>query len=249
MGTPWFQLQKQAQQEGIIAMSSNYALYADMSNRMMRILSTFSPIQEVYSIDECFLDLRGFAPAHLSRIGQAARLKIRQWLGLPVGVGIAATKTLAKLANHVAKKYPEYQGICDWESLNTQTRQTLLQNLPVSEVWGVGRRLTEKLATQGIQSVWDLQQTHPVWMRQHFNILMARTIRELQGESCIALTEIAPTKQEIQSSRSLWPARHPDRRFSSSHQRLYGSSYPKIAPARIRMRRSTHRYSHQPLPA
>jgi DNA polymerase V len=202
MGTPWFQLQKQAQQEGIIAMSSNYALYADMSNRMMRILSTFSPIQEVYSIDECFLDLRGFAPAHLSRIGQAARLKIRQWLGLPVGVGIAATKTLAKLANHVAKKYPEYQGVCNWESLNTQTRQTLLQNLPVPEVWGVGRRLTEKLASQGIQSVWDLQQTHPVWMRQHFNILMARTIRELQGESCIALTEIAPTKQEIQSSRS-----------------------------------------------
>ena len=103
MGTPWFQLQKLAKQEGIIALSSNYTLYADMSNRMMGILSAFSPIQEVYSIDECFLDLRGVAQNRLTCVGQAARQKVRQWVGLPVGVGIAATKTLAKLANQVAK--------------------------------------------------------------------------------------------------------------------------------------------------
>jgi Nucleotidyltransferase/DNA polymerase involved in DNA repair len=112
MGVPWFQIKKLAQEEGIIALSSNYTLYADMSQRMMSILSHFSPIQEVYSIDECFLDLHGFAPEQCCQIGQTARQRIRQWLGLPVGVGIAPTKTLAKLANHLAKKQPEYAGVC-----------------------------------------------------------------------------------------------------------------------------------------
>ncbi|MDD2747354.1 MAG: Y-family DNA polymerase [Acidithiobacillus ferrooxidans] len=202
MGTPWFQLQKLAKREGIIALSSNYTLYADMSNRMMHILSTFSPIQEVYSIDECFLDLRGFSEDQGTLIGQKARQQIRQWVGLPVGVGIAATKTLAKLANHIAKKNPEYQGVCNWDALDAETQKSLLQSMPASEVWGIGRQLTEKLLPLGVQSVWDLQQTDATWMRQRFSILMERTIRELRGESCIALTEIAPPKQEIQSSRS-----------------------------------------------
>ena len=202
MGAPWFQLQKLAKREGIIALSSNYTLYADMSNRMMGILSSFSPIQEVYSIDECFLDLRGFAQDQLSSMGQAARQKVRQWVGLPVGVGIAATKTLAKLANHVAKKMPEYAGVCVWGDLPAGDQQRLLQQLPVSEVWGVGRQWTTRLQDTGIQTVWDLRQADPALMRKRFSILMERMIRELRGEPCIAMVEIPPPRQEIQSSRS-----------------------------------------------
>ena len=202
MGTPWFQLQKLAKQEGIIALSSNYTLYADMSNRMMGILSAFSPIQEVYSIDECFLDLEGVAPALLSRIGQAVRQKVRQWVGLPVGVGIAATKTLAKLANHVAKKRLEYDGVCVWEALTEDAQQRLLQQLPASEVWGVGRQWTKRLQDMGIQTVWDLRQADPALMRKRFSLLVERIIRELRGVPCITMVEIPPPRQEIQSSRS-----------------------------------------------
>ena len=202
MGTPWFQLKKLAQKEGIIALSSNYTLYADMSQRMMAILSTFSPIQEVYSIDECFLDLQGFAPEQCRQIGQTARQRIRQWLGLPVGVGIAPTKTLAKLANHLAKKQPEYAGVCVWEEIPEQKQAEILQQLPVTEVWGIGRRWGKRLQDIGILTVWDLQNADPRRMRQRFSILMERMIRELRGESCIAMEEVAPPKQEIQSSRS-----------------------------------------------
>ncbi|MGC9161817.1 Y-family DNA polymerase [Acidithiobacillus sp.] len=202
MGTPWFQLQKLAKKEGIVALSSNYTLYADMSNRMMGILSAFSPTQEVYSIDECFLDLRGFAQDQLSPMGQAVRQKVRQWVGLPVGVGIAATKTLAKLANHVAKKRPEYAGVCVWDDLSEGDQRRLLQQMPVSEVWGVGRQWTNRLQETGIQTVWDLRQADPTPMRKRFSILMERMIRELRGEACIAMVEIPPPRQEIQSSRS-----------------------------------------------
>uniref|UniRef100_E6QDZ7 DNA polymerase V, subunit C n=1 Tax=mine drainage metagenome TaxID=410659 RepID=E6QDZ7_9ZZZZ len=202
MGTPWFQLKKLAKREGVIALSSNYSLYADMSNRMMGILSSFSPIQEVYSIDECFLDLQGFAQDQLSSMGQAAREKVRQWVGLPVGVGIAATKTLSKLANHVAKKMPEYAGVCVWDDLPEGDQQRLLQQLPVSEVWGVGRQWTTRLQEAGIQTVWDLRKADPALMRKRFSILMERSIRELRGEPCIAMVEIPPPRQEIQSSRS-----------------------------------------------
>ncbi len=111
MGQPWFQLKDLARQHGIIAYSSNYALYADMSSRVMHILSTFSPNQEIYSIDECFLDLTGFR--HLTCYGEDIRKRIRQWVGLPVCVGIGSTKTLAKLANHLAKKIPRFNGVCN----------------------------------------------------------------------------------------------------------------------------------------
>lgn len=202
MGTPWFQLQKWAKQEGILALSSNYTLYADMSQRMMTILADFSPIQEVYSIDECFLDLGGFAPDQYSRIGRDIRQRIRQWLGLPVGVGMATTKTLAKLANHLAKKCPEYAGVCVWAELSEATQRQIMGQLPVTEVWGVGRQWSQQLQKMGIHTVLDLRQADPGWMRQRFSILMARIIRELRGEPCIALEEVTPPRQEIQSSRS-----------------------------------------------
>ncbi|MDP3688497.1 MAG: DNA polymerase V subunit UmuC, partial [Sulfurimicrobium sp.] len=112
MGTPWFQMQDLARKHGIIALSSNYTLYADMSNRMMSLLRQFSPRQEIYSIDECFLGLEGFN-RDLTAYGQEIRQQVRQWIGLPVCVGIGPSKTLAKLANHIAKKGPEWNGVCD----------------------------------------------------------------------------------------------------------------------------------------
>jgi DNA polymerase V len=114
MGTPWFQMRELARQHGILALSSNYALYADMSNRMMTVLSQFSPDQEIYSIDECFLGLDGFSHLDLIEYGQQMRQRVKQWVGIPVCVGIAETKTLAKLANHCAKKnLAGSDGVCD----------------------------------------------------------------------------------------------------------------------------------------
>jgi replication fork clamp-binding protein CrfC len=135
-------------------------------------------------------------------LGQNAWQQTRQWVGLSVGVGISATKTLAKLANHVAQIKHEYQGVCHWDALGDTTQRNILQRLPASEVWGVGRQLTEKLVKLGIESVWDLQQSDAAWMQKRFSIIMERTIRDLRGESCIALIELAPPKHEIHSSRS-----------------------------------------------
>ncbi|MEO8409673.1 MAG: DNA polymerase V subunit UmuC, partial [Propionivibrio sp.] len=147
MGAPWFKMQALAKQHGIIALSSNYELYADLSNRMMGILATFSPDQEIYSIDECFLGLTGFEKHDLLAYGQTIRQQVRQWVGIPVCVGFAATKTLAKLANHCAKKgLAGNEGVCDFGRLSPSERSSLFASIPVAEVWGVGRQLSKQLA-------------------------------------------------------------------------------------------------------
>ena len=140
MGEPWFQTQRRLREQGIgpetvTALSSNYALYADMSNRVMRLLARFTPRQEVYSIDECFLDLTGL-PEPAAVIGQRMRAKVLRWTGLPVCVGIGPTKTLAKLANHLAKQDPAWQGVCDLEALEETRVDQQLAQMPVNEVWG-----------------------------------------------------------------------------------------------------------------
>lgn len=202
MGVPWFQIQDMAKKHGIIALSSNYALYADMSNRVMSLLCRFSPTQEVYSIDECFLDLTGFERAGLSAYGQSIRETVLRHVGLPVCVGMATTKTLAKLANHVAKKRPEYKSVCDFTAMSRTALDALLAQIEVGEVWGVGPRITPRLGDIGIHSVLDLKRAPPVRIRQQFSVVMERTVTELNGESCIAIEEVAPAKQQIMSSRS-----------------------------------------------
>jgi len=144
MGQSWFQLKDLARKHGIITYSSNYALYADMSNRVMSILRMFSPNQEIYSIDECFLDLTGFKRQTPTDYGQQIRQCTRQWTGLPVCVGIGSTKTLAKLANHIAKKHAEFNGVCDLNSLSPQQQENRYSKIAVDEIWGIGRRLTPK---------------------------------------------------------------------------------------------------------
>lgn len=201
MGAPWFQMQMLARKHGIIALSSNYTLYADMSNRMMTILGKFSPSQEVYSIDECFLGLDGFN-TDLTAYGQTIRQQIKNWIGLPVCVGIGSTKTLAKLANHVAKKQPEWQSVCDLGSLSEYALNDLLARIEVGEVWGVGRRIREKLTRLKINTVLELKQADAAFMGRYFSVVTQRTIMELRGISSLQLEELAPAKQQIMCSRS-----------------------------------------------
>ena len=202
MGAPWFRMQDLVKQHGIVGLSSNYALYADMSNRVMSILRDFSPNQEVYSIDECFLDVTGFSFINLVEYGQIMRKRILDWTGLPVCVGIGATKTLAKLANHCAKKQPVFNGVCNFNALTNQELNELLARLPVGEVWGVGRKLAPKLNAIGILTVLDLKQADPQRIRKQFSVVMQKTVMELNGTVCIELEEISPPKKQILSSRS-----------------------------------------------
>ena len=202
MGQPWFQLKKLAKKHGIIAQSSNYALYADMSNRVMSILAMFSPQQEIYSIDECFLDLTGFRTPDLTSYGQRIRRCVKQWTGLPVCAGIGPTKTLAKLANHIAKKYPELEGVCDLNSMLLHQQDDWFSRIAAGEVWGIGRRFVPKLYDCGIKTVLDLKRASPAGMRSRFSVVMEKVIRELNGVPCIELEEIAPPRKQIVSSRS-----------------------------------------------
>jgi len=201
MGAPWFKMQELVKQHGIIGLSSNYALYADMSNRVMTMLNDFSPKQEVYSIDECFLDLTGFN-RDLKEYGQEMRSRILKWTGLPVCVGVGATKTLAKLANHLAKKQSQFDGVCNLNTLAEDELNKVFSNIEVGEVWGVGRRLALKLKDLGISTVLDLKQADPEYLRGQFSVVMAKTVSELNGIVCIELEEIAPPRKQILSSRS-----------------------------------------------
>lgn len=203
MGTPWFQLRDLARRHGIVALSSNYALYADMSNRMMSVLGQYSPDQEIYSIDECFLGLDGLAHLDLVEYGGAIRRRVGQWVGIPVCVGIAATKTLAKLANHCAKKeLAGSDGVCDFGRMSAAELSRLLSAIEVGEVWGVGRQLTRRLGDLGIATVEALRTADARILCDRFSVVLERTILELNGTACIELEEEAPNKRQIISSRS-----------------------------------------------
>ncbi len=201
MGTPWHKLKDLAREHGIIALSSNYTLYGDMSRRVMTILGDLAPRLEVYSVDEAFLDCTGMR--ELFAHGQLIRKRILMWTGLPVCVGFASTKTLAKLANHCAKKsLAGADGVCDLTALDAGALDALLGRIEVGEVWGVGGKTCEKLQTMGIHSVLDLRQADIATIRSRFGVVLERTVRELRGESCLPLEMVAPDKQQIMCSRS-----------------------------------------------
>ena len=204
MGAPWFQLKELAKQHGIIAKSSNYTLYGDMSQRMHSVIAQFSPDQEIYSIDETFLDLTGFN-RDLVAYGQEIRQRVRQWTGIPVCVGIGSSKTLAKLANHCAKKayVPSMaDGVTDLNQLSAIGLRDLFSRIDVGEVWGVGRKIQERLVGMGIETVQQLKDSSLSRIKKEFNVVLARTVAELNGESCLTLEEVAQPKQQIMSSRS-----------------------------------------------
>jgi DNA polymerase V len=201
MGVPIFKIQADISQHGILTFSSNYALYADLSSRVMRTLEEMAPRVEVYSIDEAFLDLTGIDSAQsLVEFGQQVRQRIGQWVGITVCVGIAPTKTLAKLANYAAKKYLATQGVVDLTCRERQRR--LLALVPVEDVWGVGRRLSKRLNAIGITTALQLADSPTTAIRNRFSVVLERTVRELNGESCMNLEAIPPTKKQIVCSRS-----------------------------------------------
>lgn len=202
MGEPYFKQKDLFRRYGIIAFSSNYELYADMSNRVMTTLEELSPRCEIYSIDEAFCDLTGVRNCRdLTDFGREIRETVLRRTHLTVGVGIAQTKTLAKLANHAAKQWQRQTGgVVDLSNLERQRK--LMSLLPVDEVWGVGCRISKKLESMGIKTVLQLADTDIRFIRKHFNVVLERTVRELRGEPCLGLEEFAPVKQEIVCSRS-----------------------------------------------
>lgn len=201
MGEPLFKMRDLIKQHGIIVLSSNYPLYADMSNRFMAILSEYAPLQEVYSIDECFLDMTGIPGDH-TQIAREIKERIWQDIRLPVCVGAGPSKTLAKLANHIAKKNPEFGGVYNFNDHTTDVIDDRLSKIGTGEIWGVGRRLVPRLAALNINTVLQLKQADSEYLRQQFSVVMEKTIRELNGIMCIEMEEVAPPKKEIISSRS-----------------------------------------------
>ncbi|ELN3085495.1 Y-family DNA polymerase [Escherichia coli] len=202
MGDPYFRQKDLFRRCGVVCFSSNYELYADMSSRVMFTLEALSPRCEIYSIDEAFCDLTGVRNCRvLEDFGRELKDAVFQNTGLAVGVGIAQTKTLAKLANHAAKKWQKQTGgVVDLSNLERQRK--LMAALPVDEVWGIGRRISKKLEAMGIKTVLCLADTDIRFIRKHFNVVLERTVRELRGEPCLELEEFAPVKQEIICSRS-----------------------------------------------
>ena len=204
MGAPWFLLKDLAKQHGIVAFSSNYTLYGDMSNRATEVLRQFSPDIEVYSIDESFLRVETVMHLHggATAMGQAIRQRVRQWTGLPVCVGFGNTKTLAKFANHLAKKQPVFNSVCNLSGMSETDRHDWMRKIAVTEVWGVGRRIAARLEPMGVTTVFDLMRADPKALRSQFGVVLERTASELAGVSCLELEGMAPAKQQIMSSRS-----------------------------------------------
>lgn len=199
MGAPYYQIRNVLRQHGIKAFSSNYALYGDMSERVMTTIESLVPALEVYSIDEAFADLTGL-PGCLEQLGRDIRARVLRWTGIPVGVGIAGTKTLAKLANHSAKRWQRQTGgVVDLR--DPARRDAVLAVTPVEDVWGIGRRMTAHLAEMNIKSALDLAQADAWTLRKKFNVIVEKTARELRGTPCLELEEGAEPKHEICCSR------------------------------------------------
>lgn len=201
MGEPFFKLKNKTFSSEVHVFSSNYALYADLSARVMQTLTQMAPAIEIYSIDEAFIDLSGIASyMSLTDLGKAVRNQVLKNTGLTIGIGVSQTKTLAKLANYATKRWASAGGVVDLSDISRQRK--LLERVPVEDVWGVGRRISKKLNNMGINTALDLANSSPWVIKKHFNVVLERTLRELRGESCLDLEEFVPDKQQIMFSRS-----------------------------------------------
>ena len=209
MGAPWFKIKHLVESDELVALSANFALYGDLSDRMMSLAAGLGPQQEVYSIDESFIDLMG-VKGNLVERSFKIRARILQWVGIPCCIGIGQTKTLAKLANHVAKTaerkpgiYPDkLMQVCNFADLTNQEFEDVLAATPVNEVWGVGRRITAQLNEGGIQTALDLVRLDSSTIRRKWSVVLERTVRELQGTPCIDLDNAPAAKKEIACTRS-----------------------------------------------
>jgi DNA polymerase V len=201
MGVPYFKVRNLIVRNSVVVKSSNYPLYGDMSSRVMRVISQYSPIQEVYSIDESFIDLKGL-PFHLTNHMQSLRQKVKSWTGVPVCVGIGSTKVLAKLANRIAKKYTKFDGVFDIDELPYERYCKLLQSVEVGDLWGIGRQGARKLNHININSSYDFYQADIGIIETLLGVNGKKVYQELRGNSCVPIESIPPTRQQIVSSRS-----------------------------------------------
>jgi len=209
MGAPWFEIRHLEKQAGLVGLSANFALYGDMSERMMSVASALGPTQEIYSIDESFIGLHGVS-GDLTTQSRAIRERILQWTGIPCCVGIGVTKTLAKLANHIAKSAERKRGsypkelaiVCNLATLPKSEVDSLFAATDVGDIWGVGRKIGAQLKDAGVNTVLDFVRLSPSLVRSRWSVVLERTVRELQGEPCISLEESPPAKQQIACTRS-----------------------------------------------
>lgn len=198
MGSAYFKALPIIEKNNIRVFSSNYTLYADMSDRVMETLSQFTPAIEVYSIDEAFLDLAGLQ-VDLTEYGRRIRRTVRQWTGIPVSIGIARTKTLAKIANRIAKKSQKTEGVLDLT--DSRWIDTALERIDVGDVWGIGHRISRRLRKVGISNALQLRDADVQWARKSFSVQIARTVYELRGQCCYELEQNPPPKKGLRVSR------------------------------------------------
>ena len=209
MGAPWFKISHLSESHGLLGLSANFTLYGDMSSRLMSLIAGFGYRTELYSIDEAFCSCDGIR-GDLTERAFKVRARIRQWIGLQCGVGIGPTKTLAKLANHVSKdaerkpgSYPAHLAqVCNLATLSADELKAIMQATAVGDVWGVGRKIGSQLVEAGVLTAWDLSRMDPGTVRRRWNVVLERTVRELCGQSCMALEDVPTDKKQIAVTRS-----------------------------------------------
>ena len=200
MGEPIFKAQDIVRRHDVVVLSSNYTLYEDMSRRVFTVLEQFTPELELYSIDEAFLGLEGFDGRDLTEHCRTAQQTVGQWTGIPISIGIASTKTLAKLANHLAKHDDDSGGVIAMP--DGDAADTALSDIDVGDIWGIGPRWAKALNRYGIRTALQLRDADPAWVRKHLNIVAERTVLELRGTCCLQLDHAPSPRQSIMRSRS-----------------------------------------------
>ncbi len=236
MGEPAFKREAFYQRHNVVVRSSNYPLYGDMSRRVMVTLERFAPAVEIYSIDEAFLRWEGRAKQGLTALGHALRNTIKQHTHIPVSIGFGHTKTLAKLANHLAKRVAAHQGVLDTTALSAAQLETLLGQVPVGDVWGIGRKHAARLQARGIRTALHFRDTPKEWVQKHMTVTGLHTVLELQGRPCIALEDAPPPKHSVCCSRGF------GRETSSRRELLEAvAAYASRVAEKLRAQRSRAR--------
>lgn len=200
MGAPYFQIKQLARRGNVAVFSSNFVLYGDMSRRVMGLLKKFVPATEVYSIDEAFLDFTGMDETKLDELGHKIASTVKRYTGIPVSIGIAPTKTLAKIASKLCKQYPKLNGCCFMH--RPQDIEKVLRKFPIEDVWGVGRRYAKMLKANGVDTAWDFTQLTPEWVRKRMSVVGLRMWKELRGEACIGFEQAPADKKQIATTRT-----------------------------------------------
>lgn len=231
MGAPYFQIKQLARRGNVAVFSSNFVLYGDMSRRVMGLLKKFVPATEVYSIDEAFLDFTGMDETKLDELGHKIASTVKRYTGIPVSIGIAPTKTLAKIASKLCKQYPKLNGCCFMH--RPQDIEKVLRKFPIEDVWGVGRRYAKMLKANGVDTAWDFKQLTPEWVRKRMSVVGLRMWKELRGEACIGFEQAPADKKQIATTRTF---AHDIDEFGELHQSV--AQYAVACAEKLRQQNS-----------